>query len=390
MPRFEPKGALFQFPPAYAIIPFVMAAKTKTTDEARAYLLKGDDEVGKQQALDHLLAKLVAGDFIDFDLEHMEGKSTTTSERIMAGLGVPPFGSARRVVLIKYANKIDNAEQEKLATQIEKTPASGCLILVNPAAEKDDGKPKKGSEVIGDLSKAIRKIGEVKDFSGGTKPQNQARAREHAQSLFTKAGKNLDSDAMGVFLKRTGTDLSIIRTEAQKLIDYSGDEPKITARDAMAVTSETPEEKVFTLVDAIAARDQAASLRLIGELLEEGDDPRADAPKTLGTLARQFRLVWQMKALQEAGVRSFSKSSVPEEIQAMLPSEPNILDVLGRQAWMAGRLGMQARSLSRADLIRCFNAIARTDQTLKGVDSDMDDPTLAMDLLVIELAKGSR
>ncbi len=367
-----------------------MAAKTKTTDEARAYLLKGDDEVGKQQALDHLLAKLVAGDFIDFDLEHMEGKSTT-SERIMAGLGVPPFGSARRVVLVKYANKIDNAEQEKLATQIEKTPASGCLILVNPMAEKDDhGKPKRGTEVIGELSKAIRKIGEMKDFGGGTKPQNQARAREYALSLFTKAGKKLDSDTMGVFLKRAGTDLSIIRTEAQKLIDYSGDSQQITEADVKAVTSETPEEKIFTLVDAIAARDQAASLRLIGELLEEGDDPRADAPKTLGTLARQFRLVWQMKALQEAGVRSFSKSSVPEEIQAMLPSEPNILDVLGRQAWMAGRLGMQARSLSRADLMRCFIAIARTDQTLKGVDSDMDDPTLAMDLLVIELAKASR
>lgn len=366
-----------------------MAAKTKTTDNPRAYLLKGDDEVGKQQALDHLLAKLVAGDFMDFDLEHMEGDSTT-SQRIMAGLGVPPFGSARRVVLVKYANKIDNAEQEKLAAQIERTPVSGCLILVNPAAEKDDGKPKRGSEVIGDLSKAIRKIGEVKDFGGGTKPQKQARAREYAQSLFTKAGKKLDSEAMGIFLQRAGTDLAIIRTEAQKLTDYSGDEPKITARDAMAVTSETPEEKVFKLIDAIAARNQAASLRLIGELLEEGDDPRADAPKTLGTIARQFRLVWQMKALQEAGVRSFSKSSVPEEVQAMLPSEPNILDVLGRQAWMADRLGRQARSLSRADLIRCFNAIARTDQTLKGVDSDMDDPTLAMDLLVIELAKASR
>jgi len=366
-----------------------MAAKTKTTGEPRAYLLKGDDEVGKQQALDHLLAKLVAGDFIDFDLEHMEGDSTT-SERIMAGLGVPPFGSPRRVVLVKYANKIDNAEQEKLATQIEKTPASGCLILVNPAAEKDDGKPKKGAEVIGELSKAIRKIGEVKDFGGGTKAQIQARAHEYAQSLFTKAGKKLDSNAMKTFLQRAGTDLSIIGSEAQKLIDYSGDSQKITQAEAEAVTSETPEEKVFKLIDAIAARNQALSLRLIGELLEEGDDPRSDAPKTLGTIARQFRLVWQMKALQEAGVRTFNKASVPEDILAMLPSEPNLLEVLGRQAWMADRIGRQARSLSRADLIRCFNAIARTDQTLKGIDGDMDDPTLAMDLLVMELAKGSR
>ena len=49
MPRFEPKGALFQFPPAYAIIPLVMAAKTKTTDEE---LEKTREELSKEYARD--------------------------------------------------------------------------------------------------------------------------------------------------------------------------------------------------------------------------------------------------------------------------------------------------------------------------------------------------
>lgn len=362
-----------------------MATKAKKTGDARAYLLKGDDDFQKQQHLDKLLASLVSGDFMDFDLEHMEGDSTNC-ERIMAGLCMPPFGSPRRVVLVKYANKINADEQQKLAAQLGKTPPSGCLVLMNPAADKVDGRPKKGSEVVGDLSKAVRKVGEVIEFGGGTNREKAAKAREFANALFIEAKKKLDARAMAVFLERAGTDFAVIRTEAQKLIDYSGDAKSISAQDVMAVTSETPEEKVFKLVDAIAARNQANALKFMDELFETGDDPKADAPKTLSTISRQFRLIWQMKALQEAGVRSFDKSSVPDQIKAMLPSDPNILDLLSRQAWMVGRLSDQARPFSRADLARCFSAIAKTDMTLKGIGDDMDDPRLAMDLLVIELA----
>ncbi len=374
-----------------------MATKTaKKTGEARAYLLKGDDDFQKQQHLDKLLASLVLGDFADFDLEHMEG-DTTSCERIMTGLGVAPFGSPRRVVLVKYANKINADEQEKLAVQVLKTPASACLVLVNPAADKVDGKPKKGSEIIGDLSKAIRKIGEVIEFGGGTNKEKQTKAREFGQSFFAQAEKKLDARAMSLFLERAGTDFNVISSEGQKLIDYSGDNPSISAQDVMAVTSETPEEKIFKLVDAISARNQAAALRLMDELFEIGDDPKADAPKTLSTISRQFRLIWQAKILMEAGVsmsmsygERFQKESVPASVQALLPSDSNLLDVLVKQGWQGEKIARQARPLSRADLIRCFNAISKTDMTLKGMSDDMDDPRLAMDLLVIELAKPGR
>lgn len=374
-----------------------MATKTtKKTGEARAYLLKGDDDFQKQQHLDKLLASLVSGDFADFDLEHMEGDSTSC-ERIMAGLGVAPFGSTRRVVLVKYANKIHPDEQEKLAVQVLKTPASACLVLVNPAADKVDGRPKKGSEVIGDLSKAVRKIGEVIEFGGGTNKEKQTKAREFAQSLFAQAKKKLDARAMSLFLERAGADFTVISSEGQKLIDYSGDNPSISAQDVMAVTSETPEEKVFKLVDAIAARNQAAALRLMDELFETGDDPKADAPKTLSNISRQFRFIWQAKILMEAGVNMslgyggrFQKESVPASVQAMLPSDTNLLDELVKKGWQGEKIARQARPLSRADLIRCFNAISKTDMTLKGMGDDMDDPRLAMDLLVIELAKANR
>lgn len=364
-----------------------MSAKTKTGDAPRAYLLRGDDDFQKHQDLEKLLKILVAPDFADFDLEQAEG-NTATCDRIMAGLGVPPFGSERRVVLVKYANKMDSAEQEKLAERLAKMPASGCLVVVNPAAEKADGKPKKGTEIIGNLSKAIRKIGEVREYGPEKGLGKGDKAREFARSLFATARKKIEPDVLAAFLQRVGGDFAIINSEARKLIDYSDPSDRITAADVAAVTSETPEEKVFKMVEAVAAKNQAAALRLLDELFETGDDPRSDAPKTLGTLARQFRLLWQMKFLSERGVRSYSKSSVPEEIRSMLPGDPNILDLLSRQAWQAKRLEPQARLFSRAELARCFGAIARADLMLKGVEGDVDDPKLVMELLVIDLARG--
>ncbi|MCE5322187.1 DNA polymerase III subunit delta [bacterium] len=351
-------------------------------DNPRAYLLRGDDDFQKNKHLDKLLRTLVTGDFADFDLEPMEGDGAT-SDRIITGLNIPPFGSKQRVVLVRHANKMHPDEQSRLAEKIGSISQTGCLILVNPAAEKVDGKPKKGSEVIGDLSKAVRKVGEVVEFG---KMRTDA-AIKFAMTAFTDSGKKVVSPVAAALVQRVGTDSSILSTEIKKLIDYSGDAETISVQDVAAVTSETHEEKVFKLVDAVAAKDQALSLRLLEEIFEFSDDPRAEAPKTLAVIARQFRMVWQMKLLNEMGVRSFTKSDVPDNIKDMLPTDTNILDILSRQSWQAERLSRQARPFSRSDLTRCFSAIAKADQMLKSIDGDMENPEMVMQLLVIELAR---
>lgn len=357
-------------------------------DTPRAYLFKGDEDFQKTRELKKLLGWLVSGDFADFDLEQLEGDAAT-SDRVITGLNVPPFGSERRVVLVKHANKMHPDEQEKLAARLPGAPESGCLVLVTPAPEKVDGRPRKGSEVIGALSRAIRKMGEVHEFGGGTSKQKGAEADEFARTVFATARKNVDTKAMKLFRQRVGSDFALINTEAQKLISYSGDSDEITIEDVAAVTSETPEEKVFKLIDAIGAKNQALALSFLSELFESGDNPDADAPKTLSTIARHFRLIWQIKLLTSAGVRVFDKNSVSDEIRAQLPSEPNLLDVLSRQAWTRDRLAGQARSLSRADLVRCFAAIARADLMLKGIEGGIEDSRLVMELLVMDLARGS-
>ena len=47
------------------------------------------------------------------------------------------------------------------------------------------------------------------------------------------------------------------------------------------VTSETPEEKVFKLVDAIGTKRPADAIALLDQLFETGDRPEDEAPKVL-------------------------------------------------------------------------------------------------------------
>ena len=79
-------------------------------------------------------------------------------------------------------------------------------------------------------------------------------------------------------------------------------------------------------------------------------------------------------------MRQFEKASVPDALKAALPSDTNVLDLITRQNWQRDRLGRQARGFKHADLARCFTAIARADAMLKGIEGDIEDARLIMEL----------
>lgn len=359
-------------------------AKTNSKTAPRAYLLRGDDDYQKQKALQKLLQILVSPDFADFDLEQLEGDSAT-SDRIISGVSMPPFTSTKRVVVVKHANKMPEQEQQKLAAQLVKIPESGCLILVNPAAEKVENRVRKGSEVIGDLSRAVRKVGEVQEFG----KMKAGDAIKFAQSLFATANKKIDSSTLAALVQRVGSDSSVISVEVEKLLSYTYGSDSVTRRDVEDITSETPEEKIFKLIDGIGARKPAIALSMLRELMDAGHDPSADAPRTLAMIARQLRLIWQAKLLMESGARAFTKDAVPDDVKEMLPSDPNVLDLFTRQAWQRDKILSQAKSFSKPALERAFTAIAQADMMLKSIDGNIEDPETIMELLVIELCGSS-
>jgi DNA polymerase III subunit delta len=364
-----------------------MATKTKTTSDtgfSRVLAYHGADDALKRKALEQLASELVDPDLRDFDYETLYGPDLT-SDRVIASAGVVPFASARRLVVVTQANEMTAAEQELLARNLNRVPETTCLVLMAPAPELKEGKPKRGSELHPDLMRVVKKLGKAVDF-----PLMKAQdAPPVVRRMVESEGKTISLTSAMAIVRRAGTDTGILASEVRKLADYVGYRKEITAQDVEAVTTQTLEEKIFALTDAVGSKKPVLALQQLHPLLHDGSSAQGDALRTLSMLARHFRELWQVRVLVDAGCKALTREGVPEYLQAMLPSN----NILGAQDWKMRKLREQAPNFSVEDLADCFERIAAVDLAIKGIDGDVSDAVLAMEMLIVELSttkKGRR
>jgi DNA polymerase-3 subunit delta len=358
-----------------------MAKKTESTTGAkdRIILYHGADDAQKRKAVEKLTSELIDRDFGDFDLEQLYGPDVT-ADRLLTASIVPPIASKRRVLVVFQANEIPAGEQQALAGKLDRIPDSAVVVLVCPAPEMKDGKPKSGSELHKELLPVVKKAGQVVDFP---LLKDQA-AIPLVQQMARDAGKSISSTAAATLVHRSGTDQGILASEVEKLISYTGERKTIVDEDVEEVTAATVEEKIFAMIDAVGQKRAAEALKLLKPLLYGGGG-RVEGPalRTLTMLARHFRQLWQARMLADAGCRVFLPGSVPPQIEAALPSDASILK---EKDWKTRKLVEQAKNFSLEDLSDAFERILGVDLALKGIEGDVSDPGLAMELLIIQLS----
>lgn len=352
---------------------------TKTSTAIRAYAYHGADDAQKKAALAKLETEIVDPDFVDFDLEHLYGPEVT-AERVMMAASIAPFASKQRLIIIAQANDISAAEQQTIAARLDKTPDSTCIVFVTPAPKLVDGKPKKGSELHADLMKAVKKAGKAVDF-----PLMKAEsAAKYVHDLIKQLGKSISPSAAGSIVRRCGTDSGILATEAEKLINYVGDRATVTDADVQQVITETVEEKIFALMDAVGAKKPPLALQYLRPLLHGGgSEVQGDALRTLVMLTRHFRQLWQARVLMDAGCRQVIPGRIPEDAELAMPESGSILKMEG---WKLNKIMEQARNFTLSGLAECFERIAAVDLAIKGIDGAVSNPAIAIEVLVIELS----
>lgn len=357
-----------------------MARKTTDTSKyatERAFVYHGADDAQKRAAVERLIAETVDQDYRDYDLQMLHGPDVT-AERLSAAVGQAPLASEKRLVVISQANDIPGSEQQEIAERLERVPESACVVFVTPAPEMAEGKPKRGSELHADLMKAIRKAGKAVDFP----LMKDQQAVQLVRELFDQAGKAISSTAAAAVVRRSGTDSGVLKMEVAKLSSYVGDRKTVTDADVEEVTTQTAEEKIFALMDAVGSKDAAQALRLLSPLLSGGGNIQGAVLRTLTMLARHFRQIWQARVLMDAGCRVIAPGAVPEHCEAMLPED----NILKSRDWQLRKFIGQAGNFTMDELTRCFEKVASVDLALKGIEGKISDPTLAMELLLVELS----
>jgi DNA polymerase-3 subunit delta len=335
------------------------------------YILHGEDEFSRAEQVAEFKEKIGEATVRDFNVTVLDGRKLTLGELRHAADAIPFLADKRLVVVEGLLARLSagrsaggesgrrpqedsepsGASKEVLAGLLEylpHVPDSTRLVFVeartlppsNPVLKL--AAAHKGRTVIA--------FETPKNIAGWI----EKRAERHGGSIERKAAARL--------AQAIGGDLRRLDSELHKLVTYVNAARPIREEDVAQLVTASIEANVFDLVDALGRRDGARAMRELHRLLDLGEN----ALGLLAMITRQFRLLIQVKEMQENGVPA-----------------PEMAKTLGQHPFVIDKIGQQARNFSLEQLERIYAHLLDLDVGIK--TGEIGD-VLALDVLVAELA----
>ncbi len=333
------------------------------------YLLYGEETYIRDEVLNMFRDKLLPAEVKDFNLDILDGRAIGPEE--IAGLAATlPFLAEKRVVIVKEAeffkarrkNKEENEGQGKDEIKEEKSPAGEKVLLEYLAAPATStclvfttGSVDKKKKIY----KAIEKSGQVVEFS----PLKGKALTLWLERRFSDAGKKIEPAAAAELITAVGNNLHQLAGEAKKLISYTGQRSTINKDDVKVMVGKTIELSIFDLVDAVGGQQFAQAVKMLREMVTYGEPP----VRLLFMIARQFRLLLQVKVLHSEGVAE-------SQIAARIKLHP----------YVTGKCLRQSRNFQREELEQAMAEILNTDAVIK---TGRQEPLPALEILLAHLCR---
>ncbi len=330
------------------------------------HLVKGDDPILRDQEVTRLVAELLGDADRTMALEDLtvpargmaEGDATGADARMAVVDGVLnaaatlPFGSDRRVVVLREIGLLAAAEVAPLVRYVEDPFESTELVLVVG-----------GGRTAKAIEDAVRKHGSA-HAPDATKPQDVL-AHELADAQL-----DLRPDAAKALLAHVGSDAGLVPSIVDTLAAAHGPGSTLGADEVVPYLGGQGSVPVWDLTNAIEKGDVATALEVLQRMLTvtSPTQPTTDHPlRILGLLHSQYR---KLLVLDDPSIRS---------------AEDAATALGGRTSPNAARFRLrQARALGTDGLRQAFDHLARADLDIKGERAIPQD--LVMQLLVARLA----
>lgn len=243
------------------------------------YLLFGAETYLIRQYRNKLLGALVQeGDTMNFS--RFEGTDIDPRELIDLSETLP-FFAERRVILVEDSGLFKKASAE-LAEYLAAVPETTCMLFVE---QEVDRKTK--------MYKEAGRVGLAVEFARQT---DEILARWIGGRLKAN-GKTMTGDAYAQFIRKTGNDMENIDRELEKLLCYTLERESIGAEDVEAVTTEKTENRIFDMVDAVAAHQQKRALELYYDLIALREPPM----RIMYLLSSHFQKLIVVKSMTNQG-----------------------------------------------------------------------------------------
>ena len=240
------------------------------------------------------------------------------------------------------------------------------------------------------LFKIISAVGRILVFSRIARKTGQQQAvREHAAGILAESGKRLSPDAWEALGEKTGFSLRESIGAIEKLITYSGENASVIEKeDVDAVIGRTKEDVVFSLTEAMSAKDLPSSLFFLKELLEQGEAPLM----IFSMMTREVRFLLQAKLLADSELlKPFDAGKVPygqfqKNVYPLLKREEmeGKPEVIFQHPFVFYNFLKKARLFSLKELIGHLEGLAQIDLELK---TTTKSPALLLESFLISFCR---
>jgi DNA polymerase-3 subunit delta len=309
------------------------------------YLIYGDEQVLLEHAVHRLRARLAEVADLDFNFDSFDG-DTADADAVVGAANTMPFMSERRLVIVRNTDKLSTAGLNVLADYAKDPSESACLVLVARKIARNTR-----------LFKAVEALGGVAEYKAPRPSEYPQRVVE----LFAARGKRVELDAAAAMVQSVGRDLRRLENEVDKVVAFSGDAASLTREDLAAVISAVAPVSIFELNDAIGTRDCAAALRLLADLISQGESVHG----ALSMSVRQVRTLLSARSLLDRGMKPFE---VGREIGL-------------REEWRVRKTLAQARRFEAVELIAALRRAAATELAMK----TGGEPRLALERWIVSI-----
>ena len=249
-----------------------------------AYLIAGDDEakIARTRARLRDRAEREGGPGALEVFESGDGRRSPDIDAVVGSLATISLIASRRYLLVDGAEGWNKADAEKAVDALGQIPPETTVALVC------HGKPPAG------VAKAVEKAGgEVLSFE-------LPRARDLPKQLVADArelGFELEPTAARLLVERLGPRPLRLRTELERLALWAGEGGTVATEDLEAMISDTSEEAIWTLADAVVAGDEAETTLVAEKLVSQGEA----LPRIVYSLAPRLRQALKAATELEAG-----------------------------------------------------------------------------------------
>lgn len=316
-------------------------------DLGPVYLILSPQQFLLDQAVERLQKRVAEVVDIAFNSQTFDADRTPV-DSVIAACNTLPFMSEKRLVLVRGVDKYDKESMETLTAYVAH-PAETTVLAMTAAK----------------MAKNLRLYKAV-DAAGGIVERKAPNARElpgRVRELFADRGREIGLDGAEALITAAGTDLVRLSAEIDKIASFVGDRTQITRADIAEVVATTAPASIFDFTGAIADKDAAAALRVVANLVDDGQSVH-------GLHAMAVRTIREL----------ITTRSLIDRGQGNAGAVVEALKLFGRD-WLARKLLTQARNFSADQLVEALRGAAEAEAQMK---TSRAEPRLVLERWIVK------